>query len=160
MDLFLSWFRRQTCFVLSLFLSLFNEVFLNNYWLKSSASIFDDSQVGTEIPSNWICLSWCILQTGGPKMHVRPKVCLCTLMRLCVPGQTGMKRQCLTPCRLSPGPLLRSPALLCLQGSESPCSRSQDSDGAERSLYDQCLKLTHCICCDAGITHFCKEKWI
>lgn len=56
MDLFLSWFRRQACFVLSLFLSLFNEVFLNNFWLKSSASIFDDSQFGTEIPSNWICV--------------------------------------------------------------------------------------------------------
>lgn len=49
-------------------------MFLNNYWLKSSAPIFDDSQFGTESPHYWICFChYASCKQVGQKYMLNPK---------------------------------------------------------------------------------------
>lgn len=109
------------------------EVFRNNYWLKSSAPIFDDSQFGTESLSYWIyfCHNASHKQVGQKSM-LDPK---CTFVLQCTWAcqvRLGWRGRASHPggswCWiLGDCNLWRSPALLCLQGSEGPCSRIWDS---------------------------------
>lgn len=108
----------------------------------------------------------------GQKGMFSSKVYLCTSVRMCVPGQAGMKGQRRTSrrlrCRVLGTCSLRgSPAAVVFGHLKVPAPRTETPLAWSFLLRCRqvfigsycCLSLAHCVYADAGITHFCKQKW-